>query len=260
ARVHRTLRFERAVLRREVRAIRGIRATELRRDACSKVAPTRRRTDEDEIGVLRFLRDGAGPRHRRITVALDCDHLGVAEAARFRRDLERHAAQRASSALRDDDGLHRLIPFADRDLSGMSLRSTWTFTTHSTLDSVWSKFATCSATAFASPSSLKIFPPPRCGGSSIATTSIFGDDAVTPSAARSFSGISFFFAFMIPGRLGYRGSFALLCTSPTTGVGAVQTSCPPSISRQSSTPSATAAIFVSMPTCGQPSASASAGP
>ena len=39
-------------------------------------------------------------------------------------------------------------------------------------------------------------------GKSIATTSARGAPGVTPSAARSFSGISFFFAFMIPGRLG----------------------------------------------------------
>src|SRR6185503_9729577 len=173
---------------------------------------------------------------RRIPVALHRDDLDLAERRGLRRDLVRHASDLALVALGDHEDLHR------------------------TFASSWSAFASCSATPFGSPSSLKIFPPPRCGGGSIAVTSMRGAPAVTPRAARSFSGISFFFAFMIPGRLGYRGSFALLWTRPTTGSLALHTSCPPSISRHSSTPSPAAAIFVSIPTCGQPSASASAGP
>ena len=75
----------------------------------------------------------------------------------------------------------------------------------------------------ASPS-LRILPPPRTGGGSIETTVQVGPEASTPSALSARSGISFFFAFMIPGSDGYRGSFSLLCTVASAGSGAFQTS------------------------------------
>src|SRR5688500_1458654 len=239
ARVHRPLHLERAVLRRRVGAVRGVGPAQLRGDTRREVPAIQRRADEDDVDTtrLRALRDRVRVRDRLIAVgAGDLDDVDVAERCRLRRDLRSDATQLAVTALGDDQDLHR------------------------TFASSCSRRASSTARAFTSPSAFRIFPPPRCGGGSIATTSARGAPAVTPSAARSFSGMSFFFAFMIPGRLGYRGSLALLWTRPTTGSGVVHTSWPPSISRHSSTPSSPAAIFVSMPPCGQPSASARAGP
>src|SRR6185503_18939171 len=233
------LHFVRAVLRRCVGAVRGIGPAELRGDTRRQVSPVEGGAHQHDVSAarLRVRRDGGRMRDRVIAVGpRDLDDLGVAEGLRLRRDFRAHAAELAVVPLRDDQDLHR------------------------TFASSCSKRASSTASAFASPSALRILPPPRCGGGSIATTSALGAPGVTPRAASAFSGISFFFAFMIPGRLGYRGSFALLWTRPTTGSLALHTSCPPSISRHSSTPSPAAAIFVSIPTCGQPSASASAGP
>src|SRR6266850_2151968 len=180
ARIHRTLRFDRSVLWCHVGAIGGVGPSELRGGARSEIASIERRANEHELRTrcLRLLRDRAGPGDRRVPIALHRDDLDVAEARGLRGDLDGDTTECV------------LLPLGDhQDL-------------HMTFASSWSAFATCSATPLGSPSSLKIFPPPRCGGGSIATISIFAAPGVTPRPARSFSGISFFLAFMIPGRLG----------------------------------------------------------
>src|SRR6266542_3618733 len=127
---------------------------------------------------------------------------------------------------------------------------------HRTFASSRRRVASSPAIARASPS-LRIFPPPRAGGSSIASTSTrVGSSPI--AAARS--GISFFFAFMIPGREGYRGSFSLFCTVSNARPLALQISWPPSTSFQISVPPFAGANFVTTLTWGQPSTSASAGP
>src|SRR5439155_18230915 len=101
----------------------------------------------------------------------------LSELACFCGELARHAAEIGALALGDDEDLHR------------------------TFASSRSAVASCWAICFASPS-LRILPPPRTGGGSIARTVQVGPVASTPSALNARSGISLFFAFMIPGRDG----------------------------------------------------------
>ena len=113
--------------------------------------------------------------------------------------------------------------------------------------------------AFTSPSFITR-PALRAGGGSSEMISSAGPARSGPSEARSFSGISFFFAFMIPGSDGYRGSFSLFWTVRMAGPAAFHTSWPPSVSFQISVPPSAEANFVTVATCGQPSVSASAWP
>src|SRR5205085_6054608 len=98
-------------------------------------------------------------------------HRDVAQRRRVRGKLARHAAQLTVLGLADDPDLHR------------------------TFASSRSSVASSAACAFVSPS-LKIFPPPRAGGGSSFTISSFTGSS---TSATGRSGISFFFAFMIPG-------------------------------------------------------------
>src|SRR2546421_225632 len=131
---------------------------------------------------LDLLRERGHERQRRVVLASDLHDVRLAQLLGLRGDLERDAAEIGPFPLGDDQRLHR------------------------TFASSRSAVASCCAICLASPS-LRILPPPRTGGGSIERTVQVGPDASTPSALNARSGISFFFAFMIPGSDGYLGSF-----------------------------------------------------
>src|SRR5437899_2416103 len=125
-------------------------------------------------------------RQRRVALSGDLHDRRLAKLARLRGELERDAAKLGAFAFGDDERLHR------------------------TFASSRSAVASCSAICLLSPS-FRILPPPRAAGGSIERIVQLGPDASTPSAPIARSGMSFFFAFMIPGSDGYRGSVSLLC-------------------------------------------------
>src|SRR5438552_2019271 len=157
----------------------GVRTAQACRETSAQIAAVEGRAKHHEIGLLRLdlLRKSTHERKRGISVARDLEDRRLAELLRLRGELEAHAPQTAIPTLRDDEDLHR------------------------TFASSRSKVASCCAVCLASPS-LRILPAPRAGGGSIATISRAGADESTFSDAKARSGISFFFAFMIPGRLG----------------------------------------------------------
>src|SRR2546425_304149 len=149
---------------------------EARRKTRAEVAAVQRGAREDEVRrvALRLRRERRDHGQRAVAIeAGDLDHTRLAEGAGLGRELERHPAQLLVLPLGDDEDLHR------------------------TFASSRSNVASCSATAFMSPS-FRIFPPPRAGGVSSATISSRGPPRSAPSEPTGRSGVSFFFAFIIP--------------------------------------------------------------